>query len=66
MDREELKDKIDFDNIQEFITKDNIKIDYLMDSEGNHIIPLTPLNMKLIEKIKELEVRLKRLEDTKS
>ena len=39
-----------------------MKIDYLVDFEGNFIVPLSPLDVKLIEKIKELELRIKKLE----
>ena len=69
MDKEEIKGRIDFDNIQELeyeltkgIPDTIIKTDYLVDFEGNFIIPLTPLEVKLIEKIKELEARILELE----
>ena len=67
MDKEEIKNRIDFNNIQEktfntFAEKD-IKRDYLVDYEGNFIIPLSPLHLKLIEKIKELEERIVKLEN---
>ncbi|KKM16730.1 hypothetical protein LCGC14_1682930 [marine sediment metagenome] len=69
MDREEIKNRIDFNNIQEIEIEDIkgipdtiIKTDYLVDFEGNFIIPLTPLEVKLIEKIKELEARILELE----
>ena len=70
MDKEELKNRIDFNNIQEFIEEkdlkkgifDTNKYDYLVDYEGNFIVPLSPLDMKLIEKIKDLEERIKKLE----
>ena len=67
MDEEEIKESIDFDRIGEFtdvIVKDVIetKTDYLMDDKGNYIIPLSPLEFKLIEKIKELEARIIELE----
>ncbi len=69
MDKEEIKNRINFDNIQELeyemikgIPDTIIKTDYLVDFEGNFIIPLTPLEVKLIEKIKELEARIKAME----
>lgn len=66
MEKEEIKSKIDFKNIQEFTDVkrlDNRKSDYLVDSEGNYIIYLSPLNVKLIERLLELEDRIKALED---
>lgn len=70
MKKEEIKSRIDFNNIQEFVELedyskgifDTTKIDYLVDFEGNFIIPLTPLELKLIEWIKELEARILELE----
>ena len=69
MDREEIKNRIDFNNIQEIEIEDIKgipdtvrKYDYLVDFEGNFIIPLTPLEVKLIEKMKELEARIMALE----
>lgn len=70
MDKEELKNRIDFDNIQE-LEKEMIKgipetiqkTDYLVDFEGNFILPLSPLEVKLIEKIKDFELRIKVLEE---
>ncbi|KKN76295.1 hypothetical protein LCGC14_0371470 [marine sediment metagenome] len=66
MDKEQLKSRIDFNNIQKKsietvkgIPETARNYDYLVDFEGNFIIPLTPLEVKLIEKIKELEARLK-------
>ena len=66
MDKEKIKNRIDLNNIQELeVTSRDIttKTDYLVDFEGNFIIPLTPLDMKLIEKIKDLELRIKKLEE---
>ena len=70
MDKETIKNRIDFDNIQELEIEDikgiadtMRKHDYLVDFEGNFIIPLTPLDMRLIEKIKDLEERIRKLEE---
>ncbi len=69
MDKNKIKNRIDFDNIQELeyeaikgIPDTIIKTDYLVDFEGNFIVPLSPLDLKLIEKIKELEARIIKLE----
>ena len=69
MDKEQLKQKIDFNNIQELeyevikgLPETIIKTDYLVDDKDNFIIPLNPLEFKLIEKIKDLENRMKILE----
>jgi len=66
MNKEELKEKCDLGNIKEVIFKDilneDIKIDYIIDVDGNKIIPVSILEFKMIEKIKELENRLKVLE----
>ena len=62
MDKEKLKEKCDLNRIEEFIDKDGGKWDYIRDIDGNYIIRLTPLEVKLIEKIKELESRIKELE----
>ena len=69
MNKDEIKSRIDFNNIQEIEIQmiegipDTIeKIDCLIDFEGNAIIQLTPLVVKLIEKIKELDERIKILE----
>ena len=66
MDNKEIKNRIDFNNIQE---KESLgmfesrKDDYLVDSEGNYIVPLSPLEVKLIEKVNELEARIAKLEE---
>ncbi|KKL81176.1 hypothetical protein LCGC14_1997380 [marine sediment metagenome] len=69
MDREELKNRIDFNNIQEReiemitgIPATLIKEDYLVDFEGNFILPISPIEMKLIDKIKDLEAKIIELE----
>ena len=69
MDKNELKSRIDFNNILEKTIEDvkgvpdtGRKHDYLVDFEGNFIVPLKPLEVKLIEKIKELEARIKAME----
>lgn len=67
MDKEKIKNIIDFNNIKELVNKNivgiDIKEDYLVDFEGNYIVYLSPLNVKLIEKIKDLETRIKTLEE---
>ena len=69
MDKEQIKERIDFENISELITTnfigDEVKMDYLTDFEGNYIIALSPLNVKFIEEIKLLKERLKKLEEVK-
>ena len=62
MDKEEIKNKIDLNNIKEFTTEEGDKIDYLVDFEGNFILPLSVLEVKLIEKIKDLEEKINKLE----
>lgn len=67
MDKEQIKSRIDFNNIQEK-TFDIVPgifsetIDYLVDFEGNFIIPLSPLEVKLIEEIKSFELRIQELD----
>ncbi len=69
MDKEEIESRIDFDNIQEKTFKSQIegfpdkKVDYLVDFEGNFILPLNHVEFKLIEEIKALKARIKVLED---
>jgi len=63
----EVKNVIDLDKIgvltrEDRFTKEEVKMDYLMDEAGNYIYPLSPLEFKLIEKIKDLENRIKKLE----
>ena len=65
MDKEEIKKRIDLDNIKEFTDQDGYKWDHLVDYEGNFIIPLSLLEVKLIETIKNLEERIKKLEEIK-
>ena len=69
MDKNEIKNRINFDNIQQKSIEDIKGVpetakeyDFLVDYEGNFIIPLSPLEIKLIEKIKELEERILELE----
>lgn len=57
---EEIKDKIDFNNIQELIINKETK-SYLMDGT-NYMYPLSPLDIKLIEEIKDLKIRIIELE----
>ena len=70
MDKEEIKNRIDFNNIQEIELEDVVgipetikKYDYLVDFEGNFILPLSLVELKLIEWIKILEERIKTLEE---
>ena len=68
MDKEKIKNRIDLNNIQEkeiIELLDSRKVDYLVDYEGNFIIPLSPLEVKLIGKILDLEKRIKKLEEIK-
>jgi len=65
MDKEQIKNRIDFNNIQEKTLETGLyseTIDYLVDFEDNFMIPLGPLEVKLIEKIKDLEKRIIELE----
>lgn len=65
MDKEELKTKIDLNNIEEriFMNMDiEYKQDYIIDNEGNAIIPIPPLIFKLIEEIKALKIRIEIVE----
>lgn len=67
MDKEEIKAKCNINNIQEitFLDKfgEEIKMDYIIDNNGNAIINIKPLHYVLIEKIKELEARVLALEE---
>jgi len=67
MNKEEIKNRIDFNNIQQLNYEKRKGVyenrDYLVDFDGNYIIPLSPLNMKLIEKILDLEKRIIELEE---
>lgn len=69
MDKEEIKNRIDFNNIQELEPKTSSvrqrKDDYLVDYEGNFIYKLNPLEFKLIETVLALEERIKKLEEVK-
>ena len=65
MDKEEMKSRMDFNNIEErtqIISKVEFKRDYLVDNQGEILFPLTSLEVKLIEKLKELDERIKVLE----
>lgn len=66
MDREELKEKCDITKIEErtFLDVSNkeYKEDYIVDNDGNAIIQVPPLLFKMIEKILDLEARIKVLE----
>lgn len=61
MDKEEIKTKIDLDNIKEF-TDETGTFDYIYDSEGNAIVSVSPLEILLINRIKDLEARILKLE----
>ena len=65
MDKEEIKTKIDLNKIEHkpnIIYDEDFGKDYIVDDKGNFIYPVSPLEFKLIEKIKELELRIKKLE----
>lgn len=69
MDKEEIKNKIDLNNIEErtfsnFI-EEEYKADYIIDDKGNAILPVSQLEFKMIEKIKDLETRIVELEKLK-
>lgn len=66
MDKETIKEKINLSKIEEVIFEPlgiEHKLDYIIDTEGNAIIPVSPLEFKIIEKIKELEARIVLLEE---
>ena len=67
MDKETLKNKCDLNRIEErtftSIFQEEYKQDYIIDDKGNAIIPISPLEFKLIETIKDLEERIKVLEE---
>ena len=65
MNEKELKDKIDFNRIEETtrtISKVDFKETFIIDDIGNKIIRLSPLEVKLIEEIKALKIRIGILE----
>ena len=66
MDKEEIKTKCDLNRIEERtftnLVGDEYKVDYIIDDMGNAIIPISILEFKMIEQIKELEARIKELE----
>jgi len=66
MDKEEIKEKCDFNKIREItftnIGNEELKADYIVNDKGEGIIPISPLEYKLIEKIKDLESRITELE----
>ena len=66
MDKEEIKSKIDLNRIEvkpNIIYGEDFGKDYLIDDKGNYLMPVSPLEFKLIEKIKDLELRIKKLEE---
>lgn len=66
MDRETIIAKTNLDNIREveFEEFDKIfKYDYIFDEKGNNILPVSIIEMKLLERIKILEERLTQLEE---
>lgn len=69
MDKEEIKERCDLSKIEERIFVnvfgDEDKADYIIDNKGNAIIPVSPLDFKIIEKLKELEARIKVIETAK-
>lgn len=66
MDKEQIKNDINFDRIEEVSfpisdTDEIVKIDYLMGSKGNAIAPLSPFEVKLIEYVKKLRADLDKM-----
>lgn len=70
MDDKLIKEKCDINRIEERTFKniigEDFKVDYIIDDEGNAIIPVSPLEFKMIEKIKDLEKRIEELESAKT
>ena len=65
MDKEEIKTKCDLNRIEEKIFTNVLgtrKIDYIIDNDGNAILPVPVLEFKMIEKILDLEARIIELE----
>lgn len=67
MDEEEIKAKVDINNVNACVIYDkNDKIektfDYITDLEGKPIIRVGVLDFKIIEYILDLEARIKKLE----
>ena len=63
-----IKSKVDFNKIEERTFTElgeERKMDYMMDDKGNAIIHISPLQFKIVEKLKQLEERIKVLEDAK-
>jgi len=58
MDIEEIKSKIDLNKIESRTIKDLPTQDFIIDDKGNAIFLVSPLEFKLIEKIKDLEARI--------
>ncbi|GAI27517.1 unnamed protein product [marine sediment metagenome] len=69
MDKEEIKNRIDFTKIREVTFKEEAgveyKLDYLYDYEDNNILPVSHIEVKLIERINDLEERIKKLEEVR-
>jgi len=61
MDKEELKAVLDLNRISVFKGED-----YLQDAAGNNLQIITPIELKLLERIKNLENRIAVLEARKS
>ena len=65
MKLEELKNKIDLNKIEvkpNIIMGEDFGRDYLIDDKGNYLMPVSPLEFKLIEEIKLLKERVEKLE----
>ena len=66
MKEEELKNKLDFNNMGErefsVFTDEVEKRDYFFDDKEKPIYPISPVEMKLIGRIKELEARITDME----
>ena len=55
MDKEEIKNRIDLNNVEPRIIKGRPTRDYIIDGEGNAIYPISPLEFKLTCVPPELE-----------
>ena len=65
MDKKEIKERCDLSNIKEVIIKntydEDYKADYIIDSEGNNIIPVSILEFKIIKKLEDLQKQIDEL-----
>lgn len=69
MDKELIKEKCDIGKIEERVFENIMgleeRFDYIIDDKGNAILSVSPLEFKMIEKIKVLEDRIEELESVK-